>query len=190
MAAAIERHRARLAAAGLGVDSPVLRLGVARLTWRLLKDTFWLLLGLVPAIAGTLHHLAPFAVTRGIVRLVKLPGRATVALNRLLIGLPIYALWYAAVFWLLATQARLWIACVWTCLMPFAGIAALHFAWRAGRDCRVWWHEVKMAIQPRQLRRLRFEQAELRRQLQHLREEYYAKQTSINAPVKAAETRA
>lgn len=178
-AMAIEHQRAQLAASGLTMDSPVLGLGLARLTWRLLRDTIWLLVGLVPAIAGALHHLLPFAITRGIVRLVKYPGRTTIAQSRLMIGLPIYGLWYAAVWWLLATHTRGWIAWLWTGLMPLAGIAALHYAWRIRHAGRAWWHELKMLMQPEQLRRLRAEQARLRRQLAQLREEYHAGEKGV-----------
>lgn len=177
-ASAIEHYRAQLAAAGLTIDSAILRLGVARLTGRLLKDTLWLLLELVPAIAGTLHHLVPFAITRTIVRFVKYPGRTTVAQARLMIGLPIYGLWYAAVCWLLATHTRVWIACLWTGLMPLAGIAALDFVWRTRRVVPAWWHEFKMMMSRAALRRLRVEQTGLRRQLEQLRAEYYAKQSA------------
>ena len=45
VAAAIEQHRAQLAGAGLTMDSPVLWLGMVRLTLRLLKATLWLLAG-------------------------------------------------------------------------------------------------------------------------------------------------
>jgi len=159
------------------MDSPVLNLGMARLTWRLLRDTIGLLVGLVPAIAGALHHLLPFAVTRGIVRLVKHPGRTTIAQNRLMIGLPIYGFWYVAVWWFLAAHTRGWFAWLWVGLMPFAGIMALHYAWRVRHAGRAWWHELKMLTRPKQLRRLRFAQGELRRQLQHWREEYYGKGT-------------
>ena len=175
MAAAIEHFRAELAAAGLTIDSAILRSGVARLTARLLKDTLWLLLALVPAIAGTVHHFVPFAITRIVVQFVKYPGRTTVAQARLMIGLPIYGLWYAAVFWLLAMQIHFWIACLWTALMPFAGIAALDFMWRTRRVVRAWWHEFKMMMHRDDLRRLRVEQSGIRRQLEQLRTEYYAK---------------
>jgi hypothetical protein len=60
-------------------------------------DTLRLLFGLGPALAGVIHHLVPFAITRGIVQLVEHPGRATLAINRLMIGLPVYTLWYAFV---------------------------------------------------------------------------------------------
>lgn len=175
MASTIEHHRAQLANCGLTMDSPVLNYGLARLTWRLLRDTIWLLAGLAPAMAGALHHLLPFAITRGIVQLVKHPGRKTVAQNRLMIGLPIYGIWYAVVWWLLATHTRAWLAWLWVGLMPFAGVMALHYTWRLRHAGRAWWHELKMLTRPGELRRLRFAQAELRRQLQHWRAEFRAK---------------
>ena len=171
MAAAIEQHRAHLASAGLTMDSPVLRFGLARLAGRLLAGALRSFVGLVPAIAGALHHLIPFVVTRGIVQLVKHPGRTTIAQNRLVIGLLIYGLWYGFVWWLLAAQTRLWIAWLWTILMPLAGVTALHYAWRARHAWRAW-QELKMILQPAQLRQLRHRQGNLRRQLEQLRAEY------------------
>ncbi|MEK7708039.1 MAG: hypothetical protein AAB380_08605, partial [Verrucomicrobiota bacterium] len=173
--AAMEQHRAKVAAAGLTVASPVLRLGVARLTGRLLVDTLRLLIGLGPALAGTIHHLVPFAITRGLAQLVKHPGRATLALNRLMFGLPIYAFWYAFVWWLLVHYTQPWIAWLWTALMPLAGVAALHYAWRLRHAGRAWWQELKMVMRPAQLRQLRIGQVNLRRQLEQLRAEYRAK---------------
>jgi len=173
--AAMEQHRARVAAAGLTVGSPVLRLGVARLTGRLLVDTLRLLIGFVPALVGTIHHLVPFAITRGLVQLVKNPGRATLALSRFAIGLPLYALWYAFVWWLLATQTHVWIAWLWTALMPLAGVAALHYVWRLRHAGRAWWQELKMVLRPKQLRQLRVGQVNLRRQLEQLRAAYRAR---------------
>ena len=179
VAAAIDRHRAQLASAGLTMDSPVLRFGVGRLTVRLMADTIRLLVGFVPAIAGALYHLLPFVITRGIVRLVKYPGRTTIAQNRLMIGLPLYGFWYAAVWWWLASQTHVWIAWLWTGLMPFSGVVALHFVWGARRARRAWWQEVKMILRPRELRRLRMERAGLRRKLQQLRGEF---RTLVVAP--------
>jgi hypothetical protein len=66
--------------------------------------------GLVPAIAGTLHHLVPFTVTRVIVKFIKYPGRTTVAQNRLMIGLPIYGICMRSFCGFLVTRTQLWIA--------------------------------------------------------------------------------
>lgn len=175
MAGAIEAHRAQLANVGLKMDSPVLWLAGLPLTARLLKDTFWLLPGLMPAIAGTVHHLVPFAVTRGIVNLIKHPGRATLAMNRLLLGLPIYAVWYALVWWLLAGQTEVWIAWLWTAIMPLCGVQALHYAWRVRLAGGAWWHDLKMILWRGELHRMRIAQEELRRRLQELRGEYQAR---------------
>ena len=175
VAAAIESYRAQLTEAGLTMNSPILSQSMANATVYWFKETIWLLLGLGPAIAGALHHLVPFALTRGIVNLVKHPGRATIAQNRLMIGLPLYGIWYAAVWWLLASQTRGWIAWFWTGLMPFCGISALHFALRIRHSGRAWWRESKMLTRPGLLRSVRTEQAQVRKQLERMREEYRAR---------------
>ena len=174
VASAIEQHRAQLAAGGLRVDSPVVQLNGARLASQLFTDTLWLLPGLLPAIAGTLHHLVPFAVTRGVTRLITRAGRTTIALNRLLIGLPIYAIWYAAMWLLIATHHAVWVAWLWTALMPFCGIGALHYAWRVRHAGRAWWSELRMLARRGELQRLRIEQDGLRQRIEQLRAEYYA----------------
>lgn len=171
---AMEQHRAELEAAGLSISSPVLRLSMSQAVGRLLMETLRLCAGLVPAIAGTVHHIVPFLITRGLVRLVKHPGRATVALNRLMIGVPIYAIWYGVVWWLLAKYTHVWIAWLWTALMPLAGVAALHYAWRVRGAWRNWWQDLGMLFQPKKLQRLRFAHFELRRKLEKLRDEYFA----------------
>ncbi len=171
LAAAIEQHRAQLTAAGLTMDSPILGQSRARLTAHLVKETTSLLLGLGPALAGALHHVVPFCITRGLVKLVKHPGRATIAQNRLLIGLPLYGIWYAVVWWWLASQTRAWLAGLWTGLMPFCGIVALHYAGHVRHTGRAWRHEFKMLMRPKLLRRLRAEQMALSRKLELLRKE-------------------
>ncbi len=171
-AAGIENFRAQLAAAGLTMDSPILSQGVARLTTHLLKETIGLLLGFGPALAGALHHLVPFTITRGIVNLVKHPGRATIAQNRLMIGLPLYGIWYAVVWWLLASQTQVWVAWLWTGVMPLCGLAALHYSWRLRHAGRAWWHELKMLLRPKALRSLRAGLGHLHRQLEQLRDQY------------------
>jgi len=174
MTAAIEEHRNRLAAFGLKMDSASVQLCGRALGWKLTKETLWLLPGLPPFIAGTLHHLVPFLVTRGIVRLIKHPGRGTIAQNRLMIGIPIYAIWYAAVWWFLNHHHGPWFAWIWTVLMPFAGTEALHYAWRIRLARRAWWSEMKMMTNRAELMRLRATQNKVRDLLQKLRTEYLA----------------
>ena len=172
MTSAVERHRMELAAVGLRMDAAAVQLSGARLGWRLTKETFWLLPGLVPFLAGTLHHLVPFLVTRGLVQLVKHPGRPTIAQNRLMLGLPLYAIWYGLMWWLIATHHAVWLAWLWTLLMPLAGVEALHYAWRMRRAGRAWWSEMKMLANRSELRRLREQQQDLRKRLEQMRQEY------------------
>lgn len=174
VAAALEQHQHRLAGFGLDVASPVVQWSGGKLTRRMLRDTLWLLPGLLPALAGTLHHLVPFLTTRGLVRLVRYPGRTTLAQNRFLLGLPVYGVWYALVAWLLTRQFAPWVAVSWTLLMPFAGVAALHYAWRMRHAGRAWWNSLRMLARRGALRHLRAEQARLGRLLRELRREYLA----------------
>lgn len=176
MTSAIEQHRVELAAVGLRMDSASVQMSGAALGWKLAKETLWLLPGLLPFIAGTLHHIIPFLATRGIVQLIKYPGRVTVAQNRLMIGIPLYAIWYAAVWWFINRHLGAWPACLWTALMPFAGIEALHYAWRIKRAGRAWWSEMKMVFHRPKLAELRAGQIGLRQELEALRTEYHSKQ--------------
>lgn len=172
MTAAIEQHREQLAKSGLKMHSASIQFSGPPLIWKLAKQTLWLLPGFIPALAGTLHHLVPFLITRGLVQLVKYPGRTTIAQNRLMVGVPIYAIWYAFVWWMLAKYFAVWIAWAWTALMPLAGIEALHYSWRIRHTGRAWWSEIKMAVKRDELKRLRAQQLELRSQLQQLANEY------------------
>jgi hypothetical protein len=92
-----------------------------------------------------------------------------------MIGLPIYAIWYAAVWLLIATHHAVWFAWLWTALMPLCGIEALHYAWRMRNAGRAWWSEIKMAVNRGELHDLRMAQVELRRKLERLRDEYLAR---------------
>ena len=175
MTTAIEAHRARLTAFGLKMDSASVQLSGAALGWKLTTETLWLFPGLLPFIVGTLHHLVPFLITRGIVQLIKYPGRVTVATNRLMIGIPLYAIWYAAVWWFINHHHGPWFAWLWTALMPFAGIEALHYAWRMRLTRRAWWSEIKMIFNRDELRKLRSAQIRLQQSMKQLREEYLAK---------------
>jgi hypothetical protein len=178
MTVAIEQHRNQLAAHGLTIGSAAVRLSGSALSWKLTKETLWLLPGLLPFIAGTLHHIVPFVITRTIVHFIKYPGRVTTAQNRLMIGIPIYAIWYVLVWVVIAHHNPAWFAWLWTALMPFAGIEALHYAWRMKHTGRAWWGELKMMINRTELKRLRIQQVQLGEQLERLRTQYQLKQTA------------
>jgi 1-acyl-sn-glycerol-3-phosphate acyltransferase len=174
MASAIQQHRARLAEDGLSIESRILRLQGAALGWQLLRELLKLLPGLIPSMAGSIHHLVPFALTRLMVRRKKQPGLTWLATLRLLWSLPIYAAWYALVWWGLAQWTQAWVAWLWVALMPLAGLMAWHYCQRAAETARLWWQESRMLLHPEDLRRFRSEQADLRQRLLALAEGYRA----------------
>jgi 1-acyl-sn-glycerol-3-phosphate acyltransferase len=183
MAAAIQQHRASLAADGLTIKSRILRLqGAAwggRLVWELLK----LVPGSVPSMAGVIHHVVPFALTRLLVGRKQQAGLTWVATLRLLWSLPSYAAWYALVWWALARWTHSWVAWLWVVLMPAAGIMAWHYCRRTAETARLWWQEVRMLFHPEALHRFRREQVDLREKLLALAEGYRALRKTESHPV-------
>ena len=157
-AAAIEQLRSRAGAEGVALRSPILAQRGWRFALGLVRGMVGLALGPLPALLGTLHHIVPFLLVRGIASTLQAPGRTTTSLMRTAIGLPVYAAWYALVWWWMAEKYFLpWVAWTWGALMPFAGVYALGY-WRRVRDvaCRVT-SEWKLLLHPAKLDELRRE---------------------------------
>ena len=147
---------------------------------KLLWDLLWLVLLFVPALLGTLHHAVPFVLVRRIAAWMDLPGRTTTSTHRLLVGLPVYLIWYAAVALVLMIYEP-WIAWAWLVAAPFAGVLALHYWREARRVAILLYHQVRAIVGGRQLRQLREQQATLRQRLVELSEEYAAISTRAEA---------
>ncbi|MEW6302788.1 MAG: 1-acyl-sn-glycerol-3-phosphate acyltransferase [Verrucomicrobiota bacterium] len=168
IAISIRRQREQAVAVGLDLRSPILRLSGPRFLGQMLWQTAKLVFGIVPMLAGTLHHLVPFLLVRLITGKMNQPGRMTIALWRLLIGLPIYAACYVAVWKVMIGYFLPWVAWAWALAMPFAGFYALNY-WRQVRDAaRLWWHQLRLLPQRATLDALRAEQQQLRVQLGEL----------------------
>ena len=166
-------YKRKLAGHGLDFRSDLLRHSrltlVARQTFRFL----WFLLGLLPALLGTLHHLIPFAIVRAISFSVQAPGRSTVSLARLGFGLPIYGLWYAFVWsWMAHRYFLPWVAWVWAIAIPFAGLHALRYWPRSASLARRWWREVAVFFRPADVTALRLDHRNLQARLEELAGEY------------------
>jgi hypothetical protein len=131
-----------------------------------------MVLGFVLVLIGTVHHLIPFAVTRLLTRFVQAPGRMTTALTRLGLGLPIYAAWYAAVWWGISIYFLPSVAWTWLIPMPVAGVLALRYWERVKTHSPLWWRQIGMLFQRDRLRRLREERAALCAKLQSLSSEF------------------
>ena len=174
VAAAIEEHRWHLAAAGLDLRSELSRQRGAAWWARAAGKTLGLAVGFVPALAGLLHHLVPFVLTRLAGRLFRQPLRATIALSRLGPGLVIYAAWYALAWSWLARRFPDWVAWTWTTLMPLAGILALHYWPRTGQAARVLWQRIRMSRRRGELDGLRVERAAVSERLRAMAQDFAA----------------
>jgi hypothetical protein len=107
----------------------------------------------------------PFLITRGVARFFQTPGRSSIALARLLVGLPVYLAWYALVGWWLAGRFAPWTAGLWLGAMPFCGVLALHYWRRARESVRHGLQQANMCFRREQLRKLREEQLAIQHEL-------------------------
>ena len=122
---------------------------------------------------GTVHHLVPFVVVRLLAAKVDQPGRKTVSTNRLLIGLPLYLIWYVVVAWVLfASDLPRWAVWTWLAVAPSCGVIAIHYWRRAGNTVRLLWHQLRVTLHRGTLVQLRKTKAQLRERIQRLATDY------------------
>lgn len=174
IASDIKEYRDQVTAAGLRVDSPLLKLRGWRVFAELLREFLWLLLLLVPAAVGTLQHLFPFVVVRALGKRFDQAGRKVVSTNRLFIGVPIYLLWYAVTAWWMFGNFANWFAWSWLIASPFCGIVAINYWRRACRAAELLWHQLRHAVSRQKLRQLREQDAALRGRIKELADQYAA----------------
>lgn len=164
-AARVAAHAAALRAAGVPLDARVFTLRGPALFGALLRDGLGLAVGGIVGAVGLLHHLVPYGLVRVIAGRTAGRGRMVVALSRLLLSLPIYALWYAFVWWRMSLYFLPWVAWTWLALMPSAGLVAVSVARRGREALPFWWAEVRLLFSRRRAAALRAEHAAIGRML-------------------------
>jgi len=172
MAGAIETYRDSVHAAGLQVDSPVLRSGGLLMIFTLLWQVVRLALLFLPTLLGTLFHLVPFVIVRGLASKLRQPGRKTISLWRLGLGLPVYGLWYAGSGWWFSQYVATWFVVICLLSLFFLGLISLHF-WRGmGSAARLLWQQIRFGVRGGRLNQLRKQQDQLRIGLSELAAAY------------------
>ncbi len=154
-------HRAALDAAGVPADARLLTQRGPRLGWSMACQALLTVLGLAVGLVGLLHHLVPYAFVRLVAGRTAGDGRMTVALHRLLLSLPLYALWYAFVAWRMSLYFLPWVTWTWLLAMPFAGLVAIASGRRLRRNLAQGWAELRLLPQRERLATLRAEHAAL-----------------------------
>ena len=159
-------------AAGLPVDSDVLRLSGAGLSLKLVGKLLWLAVLFPPAALAALYFAVPFVLVRRLGVMWGEIGNTTAASHKLIFGIPLYPLWHA----LGVTALWHWfdprIALAWALLAPFAGALALTYGVEARRLARLLYDETKIFLRGEKLNSLRTKRDELRTQLATMAREY------------------
>lgn len=160
-AARVAAHARALEAAGVPAAARLFALRGWRLGATLVRDGAALLLGGLAGLIGLLHHAVPYALVRLIAGRLAGPGRMVVALSRLGLSVPLYAAWYAFVWWRMSLYFLPWVAWAWVATMPLAGLAALAAARRLRTAVPFWWAELRLLLAPARAAALRREHAAL-----------------------------
>jgi len=168
----INAYREQVRSAGLRIDSPLLRVHGLKVCAKLLWSFLCLVLLFIPALAGTLFHIVPFVLTRVFARRLDQAGRQTISTNRMLVGVPLYLLWYAVVAWWMLGYFADWFAWTSTIVAPFFGLIAVYYWRKAGQTARLLWHQLRVTVRRGTLKQLRGQEAKLRERLKELADEY------------------
>ncbi len=165
VAAQIAAYRGAVHAAGLPVDSDVLRLSGARLSLKLAGKLLKLAVLFPLALLGTLYFIVPFVLVRRLGAWWGETGRTTVATHKLMFGALIYPLWHAACVGALWGRVDPRIVVAWALFAPFAGTLALTYGREVRRLARLLYDEAKVFLRGDTLRSLKEQREELRVQL-------------------------
>jgi 1-acyl-sn-glycerol-3-phosphate acyltransferase len=187
-AAKVRTHAAALRAAGVPAGGGELSLQPRMLAGGFLLTLLKLVGGALLGLFGLLTHLAPYLFVRIVSSWVPAPGRMTLALNRLLIGLPVYGVWYGLGAWWLADYFVTWVVVTWLVLMPVSALVALDNARRWRRLFPILRAQAGLLLRPKRRKELLASQAGVVAELSTLAEEFRAVQPPAPVTV-AAEVR-
>ncbi|CAM2897351.1 1-acyl-sn-glycerol-3-phosphate acyltransferase [Rariglobus hedericola] len=129
-AARVRAHGQALRAAGVPADDMELSLQARMLVGSFSLTMLKLVTGALVGFFGLVTHLAPYLFVRFVSVWVPAPGQMTLALNRLLLGLPVYGAWYGLMAWWLSGYFVPWVVVTWLVLMPVSALVALDNARR------------------------------------------------------------
>lgn len=173
-ASRVRAHGEALRAAGVPADEMELSLRGRMLFGSLLLTVSKLAAGTVLGLFGLVTHLAPYLFVRVVSAWIPAPGRMTLALNRLLLGLPVYGAWYGFTAWWLADYFVTWVVVTWLVLMPLSGLLALDNARRWKRLFPRLRAEARLLLRPRLRAELLASQAAVVGELSTLAAEFHA----------------
>jgi 1-acyl-sn-glycerol-3-phosphate acyltransferase len=173
-AAHVRAHGEALRAAGVPRDDAEISLRAARLAGSFALTLAKLIGGGVLGLLGFITHLAPYLFVRLAGKWIPAPGRMTLALNRLLLGLPVYGAWYGFITLRVYDYFALWVTVVWLFIMPISGLVALDNARRLARLFPRLIAEAKLLLRPKLRAELLASQTAVVGELTMLAQEFHA----------------
>lgn len=173
-AARVHAHGEALRAAGVPRDEAEISLHGGRLAGSFALTLGKLVGGGVLGLLGFITHLAPYLFVRLVSNWIPAPGRMTLALNRLLLGLPVYGAWYGFITLRVYDYFALWVTVTWLVLMPVSGLVALDNARRVARLCPRLLAEARLLLRPKLRARLLASQTAVVAELTTLAQEFHA----------------
>ena len=173
-AARVRAHAEALQAAGVPADEAELALRGGRLFGSLALTLLKLTTGTVLGFFGLLTHIVPYLIVRVVSSWIPAPGKMTLALSRLLLGLPVYGAWYGLTAWWLNDYFVTWVVVTWLALMPVSALLALDNARRWKKLFPLLMAQARLLVRPRRRAELRASQAAVVRELGELATEFRA----------------
>ena len=173
-AARVRAHGEALRAAGVPRDDAEISLRGGRLLGSFALTLAKLVAGGVLGVFGFVTHLVPYLFVRLVSKWIPAPGRMTLALNRLLLGLPVYGAWYGYITLRVYDYFALWVTITWIILMPISGLVALDNARRVARLVPRLIAEARLLLRPKLRAALLASQTEVVAELSVLAKEFHA----------------
>jgi 1-acyl-sn-glycerol-3-phosphate acyltransferase len=170
----VRAHGEALRAAGVPRDDAEISLRPARLAGSFALTLAKLIGGGVLGLLGFVTHLVPYLFVRVVSKWIPAPGRMTLALNRLLLGLPVYGAWYGFITLRVYDYFALWVTVAWLFVMPVSGLVALDNARRLARLFPRLVAEAKLLLRPKVRASLLASQTAVVGELGALAQEFHA----------------
>jgi hypothetical protein len=175
----VRAHGEALRSAGVPRDDAEISLHGGRLAGSFALTLAKLVGGGVLGMFGFFAHLVPYLFVRLVSKWIPAPGRMTLALNRLLLGLPVYGIWYGLITLRVYDYFALWVTITWIIIMPISGLVALDNARRVARLMPRLIAEARLLLRPKLRAKLLASQTAVVGELAMLAQEFH---TALPAP--------
>ena len=169
----VKSYHQRLHRAGLVIDDPILNHSRIYAIFTFLWQFAVLLIWFLPATFGAMMNMVPFLVTRKVAALFQDEGKKTIATWRLLIGIPIYLIWYGLIYATVFFETEeLPMAMIMNFMLPVTGTIALRYWAFFGKSMQHMGHQFRTLTNRKQLHQLRDELSAIRQTLVQYADQY------------------